>query len=104
MVAKSTATASRPLRNAIPTQRKQVKAPTPQVSQPRPTLPDEGFVRLPQVLTVIPVSKSHWWSGIQAGKFPKGVKLGPKLTAWRVEDIRALIAGDAANDTTVGGR
>ena len=75
-----------------------------QVSQPRPTLPDEGFVRLPQVLTVIPVSKSHWWSGIQAGKFPKGVKLGPKLTAWRVEDIRALIAGDAANDTTVGGR
>jgi prophage regulatory protein len=25
------------------------------------------------------------------------VKLGPRITAWRVEDIRALIAG-AAND------
>jgi len=28
---------------------------------------------------------------VKTGKFPKPVKLGEKITAWRVEDIRALI-------------
>jgi predicted DNA-binding transcriptional regulator AlpA len=54
-------------------------------------LPEVGFVRLPDVLNVYPVSKSHWWTGVKEGRYPKPVKLGPKITAWRVEDIRALI-------------
>lgn len=54
-------------------------------------LPAEGYVRLPQVLAVIPVSRSTWWKGIQDGKYPSGVKLGPRTTAWKVSDIRALI-------------
>lgn len=54
-------------------------------------LPETGFVRLPEVLKVFPVSKSTWWAGVKEGRFPKPVKLGPKTTAWRVEDIRALI-------------
>jgi predicted DNA-binding transcriptional regulator AlpA len=40
---------------------------------------------------VIPVSPSTWWDGVKKGRFPQPVKLGPKITAWRVEDIRALI-------------
>ena len=63
-------------------------------------LPLTGFVRLPGILAPngpIPVSKSTWWAGIKDGRYPKPVKLGPRITAWRVEDIRALIAG-AAND------
>ncbi|WP_411845692.1 helix-turn-helix transcriptional regulator [Roseibacillus persicicus] len=54
-------------------------------------LPAEGFVRLEQVLEVIPVSKSTWFRGIQAGRFPKPIKLGARASAWRVEDIRGLI-------------
>ncbi len=54
-------------------------------------LPTAGFVRLPDVLKVYPVSKSTWWAGVKEGRYPKPVKLGPKITAWRVEDIRALI-------------
>ena len=54
-------------------------------------LPLSGFMRLPQVLQLIPVSKSAWWQGCREGRFPKPVKLGPKTTAWRVEDIAALI-------------
>jgi predicted DNA-binding transcriptional regulator AlpA len=50
-----------------------------------------GFMRLPQVLAVYPVGKSTWWAGVKAGRFPKPVKLGPRTTAWRLEDIRALI-------------
>lgn len=50
-----------------------------------------GFLRLPQILEIIPVSKSAWWQGCKDGRFPKPVKLGPKTTAWRAEDIAALI-------------
>ena len=50
-----------------------------------------GFLRLPQILEIIPVSKSTWWQGCKDGRFPKPVKLGPKTTAWRAEDIATLI-------------
>lgn len=58
------------------------------------SLPATGFVRIGSVLAPrgpIPVSKSTWWAGVRAGRYPKPVKLGPRITAWRVEDIRALI-------------
>jgi prophage regulatory protein len=45
------------------------------------------YLRLPQVLDRIPVSKSTWWAGIRKGIFPKGVKLSPRVTAWRETDI-----------------
>lgn len=54
-------------------------------------LPEAGFVRLPQILELIPVSRSSWWAGVKAGKYPAGVKLGPRTTAWRAEDVRSLI-------------
>lgn len=54
-------------------------------------LPTTGFLRLPSILSVIPVSKSTWWAGIKTGRFPKPVKLGVRITVWRVEDIRTLI-------------
>ena len=61
------------------------------MNQPRLSLPETGFVRLPQILSLIPISRSAWWAGIREGKFPKGIKLGTKTTVWRAEDIRALI-------------
>lgn len=55
------------------------------------TLPNTGFIRLPAVLQVYPVSKSTWWAGVASGKFPKGHKLSDRVTAWKAEDIRSLI-------------
>ncbi|MFM8342191.1 MAG: helix-turn-helix transcriptional regulator [Methylomonas sp.] len=64
-------------------------------------LPQTGYLRLPQIVgnpkaeppipAIIPVSKSSWWAGVKEGRYPKPVKLGPRTTAWKVEDIRALI-------------
>lgn len=64
-------------------------------------LPQTGYLRLSQIVgnpkakppipAIIPVSKSSWWQGIRNGRYPKLVKLGPRTTAWKVEDIRALI-------------
>lgn len=58
-------------------------------------LPEMGFVRLPVVLQVFPVSRSSWWAGVKSGKYPPSVKLAPRTTAWRAEDIRALIERSA---------
>lgn len=55
-------------------------------------LPETGFVRLSEVLKVIPVSKSTWWAGVKNGRFPKAVKLSARTTAWRAEDIHNLIS------------
>ena len=54
-------------------------------------LPQEGFARLPQILHVLGISASAWWQGVKDGKYPQPVKLGPRTTVWRVEEIRALI-------------
>ena len=54
-------------------------------------LPETGFLRLSEVLKLIPISKSSWWDGVKKGRFPQSIKLGPNMTAWAVEDIRALI-------------
>lgn len=69
---------------------------------PRSFLPETGFMRLahiigdpksnPPIPAIIPVSKSTWWAGVKSGRFPKPIKLGPRTTAWRVEDIRNLIS------------
>ncbi len=53
--------------------------------------PPSGLLRLPQVLALIPVGKSSWWRGCKTGRYPKPVKLGPRTTVWRAEDIAALM-------------
>ena len=65
-------------------------------------LSETGFLRLTQIIgnaktqppvpAIIPVSKSTWWQGVRTGQYPQPVRgLGRRITAWRVEDIRALI-------------
>ena len=49
-----------------------------------------GFLRLPDVLRIIPVSRSAWWAWIKEGIFPKAVKMTPKCSAWTKRDIFAL--------------
>jgi predicted DNA-binding transcriptional regulator AlpA len=46
----------------------------------------------PAIPPLVPISKSKWWAGVASGKYPRPMKsLGPRVTAWRVEDVRALI-------------
>lgn len=65
------------------------------------TLPDTGFMRLKQIIGSkkegipprIPISASSWWNGVKTGRYPKPIKLSPKVTVWKVEDLRQLIEG-----------
>ena len=54
-------------------------------------LDNAALLRLPQVLNLIPVSRSAWWAGCKNGRYPKPVKIGPRTTSWRAEDIKALL-------------
>jgi predicted DNA-binding transcriptional regulator AlpA len=54
-------------------------------------LPKNGFLRLPQVLELFPVSKTTWWEGVKAGRYPPGVKLSSRVTAWRAADLAPLL-------------
>jgi predicted DNA-binding transcriptional regulator AlpA len=56
-----------------------------------PVLPATGFVRLPLVLKVFPICQSGWYKGVAEGRFPRPIKIGKRVSAYRVEDIRALI-------------
>ena len=73
------------------------------------TLPETGYLRIwqivgkpatdtaPAIPALIPVSKSTFWAGVRSGRYPQPVRtLGDRITAWRVEDIRALIGQASA--------
>jgi prophage regulatory protein len=58
-----------------------------------------GFYRLWDIIGnpklnikgIIPVSRSTWFAGVKSGRFPKSVKLSARCSAWRIEDIEALV-------------
>jgi prophage regulatory protein len=56
------------------------------------SLPEIGYVRQSQLIPAIfPFSSATLWRKVKAGTFSRPVKLGPRITAWKVEDIRAAI-------------
>ena len=62
-------------------------------AKPMTNLPETGLVRLSTILQFVPVSASAWWSGVKEGRFPKPMKLSPRVTVWAVEGIREVISG-----------
>lgn len=50
-----------------------------------------ALIKLPDVLLLYPVSRSSWYQGIKAGKYPPPVKIGHRSSAWRLSDINKLI-------------
>ncbi|WP_411910526.1 helix-turn-helix transcriptional regulator [Paucibacter sp. DJ1R-11] len=62
----------------MPNQRKATDAPAA-----------DRFLRLPDVLSRVPVARSSLYRLIAAGKFPGPTKLGPKTSAWRESQVIA---------------
>ena len=70
----------------LASQQKQFDAKGSPKYRRRPTTPR------PPSVPIIPVGKTCWWAGVKSGRFPAPVRLGSRLTVWRVEDIREFIA------------
>lgn len=59
---------------------------------------EERLLRLPEVLRIIPVSRSEWYRRLAAGDAPAAVELGPRARAWRLSDVNAYLLRIAARD------
>jgi prophage regulatory protein len=67
----------------------------PRTSSRRHTIvPDDdlALMRLPAILDVFPVSRSEWWAGVRAKRYPAPIRLGKRMAAWRAREIRELLA------------
>jgi predicted DNA-binding transcriptional regulator AlpA len=50
-----------------------------------------GYMRLEDVLRVIPIAKSTWAAGVKRGIYPKPFHPSRGTSAWRTSDIANLI-------------
>lgn len=49
------------------------------------------LLRLKEVLPRFNISRSAFLEGCRTGRFPQPIKLGPRTTVWKSEDIDAFI-------------
>lgn len=63
-----------------------------------------SLYRLKQVLARIPVSRSAWFAGVQAGRYPRSYSLGPRTTVWRSDDIDRVIASAGLAEAIPAGK
>lgn len=61
------------------------------MSQKQSSTSVKRLLRLQEVLNRVPISRSSWWEGCRTGRFPQPIKIGPRTTVWRAEDIDAFI-------------
>jgi prophage regulatory protein len=55
-----------------------------------PQTPPITLMRIPQILKVMPVSKSKFWLMVQKGEFPKPIKIG-RSSFWTIEQVQAYL-------------
>ena len=53
---------------------------------------EAALLRLPQVLAIVPISRSGWWKGVAEKRYPQPVRISTRCVAWKSQDIRNLIA------------
>jgi predicted DNA-binding transcriptional regulator AlpA len=52
-----------------------------------------GLIRQKQLLPLVGFSAPTLWRKVKAGSFPQPIKIGEKMTAWRMEEIRKWMDG-----------
>lgn len=78
------------LQAAPPPQKSHKRTRKPNSDYPQ-MLPQTGHIRVNQVAVFVPFSTSTIWRKVRAGKFPKPYILSERITAWKVEEVRAWI-------------
>ena len=53
-------------------------------------VPPITLMRIPQILKVMPISKSKFWLMVQKGGFPKPIKIG-RSSFWTIEQVQSFI-------------
>jgi Predicted transcriptional regulator len=59
-----------------------------------------GFLRQKDIVGhIVPVGASTLWRWVNAGTFPKPIKLSDRVTAWRAADVRAWVEQQGTTGT-----
>ena len=56
---------------------------------------DGGLVRAREGAAILRVSRATFWRYVKLGMLPRGIRLTPRCTVWRVADIEAFVARQA---------
>lgn len=57
---------------------------------------EHTFVRVTEICSkpgkpgILPIGQSSWWRWHAEGKTPPAYKIGPKITAWKLDDVLAF--------------
>jgi prophage regulatory protein len=68
------------------------------MSQSNNQIPPITLMRIPQILKMMPVSKSKFWLMVQKGEFPKPIKIG-RSSFWTLEQVQDFIQESASQST-----
>ena len=58
-----------------------------------------GLVRAREGAAILRVSLSTYWRYVQQGLLPRGIRLTPRCTVWRISDIEAFVTRQAAKNS-----
>ena len=56
---------------------------------------ESGLLRLRDVLQILQISKSTFYAGIAADRFPRPVKIGPRASRWRAGETMSIVKNGA---------
>jgi predicted DNA-binding transcriptional regulator AlpA len=54
-------------------------------------MPRTGYIRQAGLLEVLPISPATLWRWVNKDAFPRPVKLSPRVTAWRFNEVRSWL-------------
>ncbi|OZI59901.1 helix-turn-helix transcriptional regulator [Bordetella genomosp. 11] len=57
----------------------------------QPAAPEKLLYRMKDLPRVVGISRSEIYRQLNAGKFPKGINLTPKVVVWKAEDLRKWV-------------
>ena len=49
------------------------------------------LLRIEELMARLSISRSSVWEGCRAGRLPQPIKIGPRTTVWKSEEVDAFI-------------
>lgn len=66
--------------------------------------PEERLLRASNVAYLLNISVRDVWRKAQEHRIPRPIKLGPRVTRWRLSEILAVMSGEWQPSQAMGGK
>jgi predicted DNA-binding transcriptional regulator AlpA len=65
---------------------------------------EERLLRVRNVADLLSISVRDVWRKVEERRIPKPIKLGPRVTRWRLSEILAVMSGEWPSNEARGGK